>query len=279
MATLADTGSAQVNENNPYNLALANARNVQAPIATTPTNTPAVLGPSSIAYEKAMNAPPTPGSNLKAQTQSVFNDTPTPSDSVANTPEASTPAQIAVEQQGNRDLAMADTLNPKAPKPKLPTEQQNVNAALAPDQAVLSALPAEYKSALASLAPYINSGQNTGDAALNAADKEVADVTNQSEGPVEKAIGGLAKAGTEFEKSVPYEGIIQALLGQSKYNITYNNAQPGNKADWNSTMNDIYSYLSGANASSNGLPTPAAAAATAPGTPSNTSSSAGGGNA
>lgn len=278
MATLGDTGSTQVNENNPYQVALANSKAQSSPIYPKAQLNSSLLTPASTAYENAVTAPGK-GSPLVGTTavKDIDANAPVPDDSTENTPEAR-PADQAKQHAAANLQNINHAIDPSAtPKTKLPTEQQNVDAALAPDQQLLSGLSAEYKSALASLAPYINSGQDTGNAALNAADKEVADVTNQSEGPVEKALGGLAKAGKEYEGTVPYQGIIQALLGQSKYDITYNNAQPGNKADWNTTMDDIYAYLSGSNQSTNGLPPPATAAST--GTPSTASDSAGGGNA
>lgn len=287
MATLADTGATDVNENNPYQLAMGNK--VQQGMAgkgggvsqELPSRVPAQLAPAGVAYQNSLAGSSTPNPSPLIGTAAVKDidaDAPVADDSTEDTPEARPADQK--KQQGAANLQnLNHTLDPSATKAtKLPTEQQDVNAALAPDQAVLAGLPDEYKSALASLAPYINSGQDTGNAALNAADAEVANVTNDSEGGVEKALGGLAKAGKEYESTVPYSGIVQALLGQSKYNITYNNAQPGNHADWNDTMNDIYAYLSGTNASADGLPTPTAAAATAP-APASTNDSAGGGNA
>lgn len=280
MATLGDGGSTDVNLNNPYNVALANKQAQTTPTYPMSQLNQSLMGPKSVQYEKEITAPgkPSPLVGTGLVTSGASDQPPVSDDSTADTPEARPGDQK--KQQSAADLQQINhTLSPKtAAAPKLPTEQQNVNAALAPDQAILAGLPDEYKSALASLAPYINSGQDTGNAALDAADKQVGDIASNT-GPIDKALGGLAKAGKEFEGTVPYQGIIQALLGQSKYDITYNNAQPGNKADWNSTMNDIYEYLSGANASSDGLPTPTSAAATAPGSPSTNTGTAGGGNA
>jgi hypothetical protein len=272
MATLADSGSTQVNENNPYNLALANARNEQAvnPAASTPNqpapNNKESIGPSS--------GSPLIGSDLATG----LGTTPAiPDDSTLDTPEQAPAKQQAKQQQGADLQAINHAISPKTAKaPALPTEQQDVNAALAPDEALLDQLPQEYKSVMGQLAPYINSG-NT------AADKAVATEIDKSNGPVEKALTEQGKAVKEYAGSVPYQGILQALLGYGKYQETYEGVLPKNTGDWSDQMKDIYDYLSGLSTAATGnvagLPSPTVAA-TQPGAGTITSSgdTAGGGN-
>jgi hypothetical protein len=221
-----------------------------------------------------------------AQERALEGNYPTAAASVADTPEAATRQETNDQENAQKEAALSGVLNPynKKSNPKgskgaqLPTEQQDVNQALAPDQALLDQLPDIYKQAIAAIQPYISGGVDTGNAALNQADQAVANEIGTSDNKVMAALKGLSKAGTEFEGTVPYSGIIQALLGYGKYEETYAGAQPQGQANWTESMDEIYKYLSGTNASTDGLPGPTSAAADA--TQGITSgSNAGGGNA
>lgn len=301
MATLADAGQRTTNEsnpfpyadpkiqeNNPYSQALqggaaANVFAGQAPDAKGPY-TPAELGPGSIKYQQdvanAKSSTETPdgskgliGAGLARLSGSNALD---PDDSVKDTPEAASPTDAAKQQGKANAVQLNDALTGK--KASVPTAQQNINAALAPDQAILDSLPAEYKSTMAQLAPYINSGQNTGDPALNAADAAVAKIAGDTNDPVEAALKQLPKDSKEYAKSVETQPIIQALLGFGKYEETYAGAQPTGQSAWSDQMSEIYKYLSGSNASTDGLGSPTSAAATAGSSNVATDTGAGGGN-
>lgn len=216
---------------------------------------------ATTAYQKAMDTgtgSPVVGANI---VRSLGDQPAVPDDSTLDTPEQAPAAEQNAQQSAANLKAVNHAISPGTAKaPQVPTEQQNVNAALEPDQKAFDALPNEYKSVLGQLAPYINSGTTPGA-------QGVAAETNATEAPIEKALAGLGKANKEFAKTIPNSGIVQALLGQSKYQIEYNNAQPGNESDWDSSMKDIYAYLSGTNASSDGLPTPQSASKSYQGTP------------
>jgi hypothetical protein len=288
MATLASTGQQDTNENNPYSYAGVAPISENNPyqqalqggaasnvFAGLPKNaegpyTPAQLAPAGQAYQNQV------ASNEQANTagspfigtnavRSLGTNAPIPDDSTQNTPEAAS-ASAQAAQQGAANLQQANhALSPKtAAKVKTPTEQQDVNAALAPDEASLDSLASEDVASTAALAPYVNSGQNTGNAALNAADAAVAKETDSSSDPVLAALQQLPKDASEYAKSVPYQGIIQSLLGYNKYEQTYGGLPPTGQSSWSQSMDEIYSYLSGkSTGSNNGLPTPAAAAASA----------------
>lgn len=199
---------------------------------------------------------------------------PIPDDSVKDTPEAASKSDVDAQQSAYDLQAVNHAISPKTIKgPKLPTEQQDVDAALAPDEAALAAMPDEYKAAYAQLAPYIGEGNTPGAQALASAE-------NASQGPIEKSLANQSKYLKESAKTIPTQGIIQALLGQSKYAIEYNGAQPANRADWNDSMDAIYAYLSGTPATGSGLPGLSSAAGVVPAnsTPSIAGDTAGGGN-
>jgi len=212
--------------------------------------------------------PATKPSGIMAQERALEGNYPTAAASVANTPDAATRQETNDQENAQREAALAGVLNPynktsnktgsKGAQP--PTEQQDVNQALAPDQALLDQLPDVYKQAIASIQPYISGGTDTGNAALNSADEAVANEIGTSDSKVMAALKGLSKAGTEFEGTVPYSGIIQALLGFGKYEETYEGAQPQGQASWTISMDEIYKYLSGSSASTDGLGSPTVAA-------------------
>lgn len=302
MATLADAGSKQTNEsnpfpysgtapiseNNPYQQALQGGASadkfagVQAPgpAAKVPSPVPSdsLSGPRS-------SSSAAQGVEQQALTQEASQNTAAAS--VANTPEAMSPSQVASQNaaalktlEAHPKKANANiTSNGKTASPARASEEQDVQAALAPDQAILDALPAQYQSTMAALAPYINSGQSTGDAALNAADKAVSDTVGSTNNAVLAGLTSLGKDSREYAKSVPYSGIIQAELGFQKNEETYQGALP-NETDWSSKMDEIYKYLTATNPNSTtGLPPPStAAAAASSGAVAEANDAAGGGN-
>jgi hypothetical protein len=329
MATLASTGSTKVNENNPYQQALANAQAQTTPQAqvagdlnkvgnfarSLPSQaqsvyqgavsgtdslyqsgvsafdkyflgdnqssdnsyTPAKLGPASESYLKNTKAGRT---STAAEIEAGKNLPTTAAASVADTPEAMSPEAAAAEQQAANAKQIAVDQKSKSGYGKLiaPTRQAEVNAALAPDQALLSSLPAEYQKTLSQLAPYAHLGENTSDPALNAADATVNAAVGQSNNIMEAALAQLPKDSREYAKSITTQPIVQALLGFGKYEQTYAGAQPQGQSEWSKSMDEVYKYLSGSSASSNGLGSPqtAANAASASTVPGNTG--AGGGN-
>lgn len=303
MATLADAGQRTTNENNPfpyadpkiqennpYQQALQGgaAANVFAgtpnPSMGLSQKVPSQVPAGDLSGPRDSSSAATGVEQKMLESEAAANN---PSSSVADTPEAMTPAQTQADQatalktlESHQKAANANiTSNGKTPSPSQPTAQQNINAALAPDQAILDSLPAEYKSTMSQLAPYLNSGQDTGNTALNAADAAVAKVAGNTNDPVEAALKQLPKDSKEYAQSVSTQPLIQALLGFGKYEETYAGAQPTGQSNWSSQMDEIYKYLSGSNASTNGLPTPTSAAATAGSSNVATSTGAGGGNA
>lgn len=202
----------------------------------------------------------------------------TADDSVASTPEAASAADSKAQKQAQALKAVNHAISPSTAKaPKAPTAQQDVNAAMAPDQAILAGLPAEYQSTMAELAPYLNTG-SSGNAALDAANATVDQVAGNSDNAVLSALKQLPKDSKEYAKSVTTQPIIQALLGFGKYEETYAGAQPSGQSNWSAQMDDIYKYLSGSNASSDGLGSPQSAAAGANNSQVAASTDAGGGN-
>jgi hypothetical protein len=274
----------------PYTQALAGkaAANIFAglPADAQGEETPASAHQTALASSSSASSGPPSGSPLIGANlaRDLGTQPPIPDDSTKDTPEAATAKQQQTQQQDADVQQINNKINPKeAAAPKLPTEQQDVDAALAPDQAALNALPDEYKSAIAAIQPYISGGQNTGNSALNAADAAVSKQIGTSDNKVEAALAGLGKAGKEFEGTVPYQGIVQAMLGFNKYEESYGGAQPMGQSSWSTGMDEIYRYLSGENASTDGLPavgTAAAATTVNPATNPATSDSdtAGGGN-
>jgi hypothetical protein len=221
------------------------------------------------------------GKGVVGQAQDFFNDTPTAADSVADTPEQESTQNSDKQRTADVNAALAQSLDPQKNKgPKASTPQQDVDAALAPDQAVLASLAPEFKSTMAQLAPYIGSGVDTGNALLNAADANVASVVGSTDNTVLAGLQQLPKAGAEYAKSVTTQPIIQALLGFGKYEETYAGAQPTGQSNWSAQMDEIYKYLSGSSASTDGLGSPQAAANATPSTAQSVASSsdAGGGN-
>lgn len=288
MATLADAGQKKTNENNPFPYAtpattennpyqqalqggyaddiFAGTTNAagKAPVqpklgATSDPNAAQPVDPNAA----APSGPGLVGTGLLK----ALGPTPTTvSDSVANTPEAMSASETKSEKQ-TADLAQINhAISPSTAKgPKAPTSQQNINAALAPDQAILDSLPAEYQSTMAQLAPYLSSGQDTGNAALNAADANVSAAVGEGNDKVLAALTSNAKGSKQYAKSVSTEPIVQALLGFQKYEDTSAGATPPGQSSWSQSMDDIYQYLTGTAASGNssGLGTPQAAASAA----------------
>jgi hypothetical protein len=221
---------------------------------------------------------PSSGGGLAAQESALEGNYPVAASSVANTPEAATKEQTQAEQNAQQEAAFSKTVNSKSKGAQPPTEQQDINQALAPDEAELDQIPDQYKSIIAQLQPYISSGQQTGNTALDQADANVASVVGNTDDKVVAALQGAGKGVKESAGTVPYASIVQALLGFGKYEETYAGAQPQGQADWSQSMDDIYKYLSGSSASTNGLPSPTQAAATVGSTPATSGDTAGGGN-
>jgi hypothetical protein len=224
-----------------------------------PAAVPAELAPASKAYVASLKDNTDNGDAEGPLSQSEINATQVPGDSVKGTPEALSSKALEAQKVKQATANQADILHGKTPP--APTAQQDVNAALAPDQAILNQLPDEYKSTMAQLAPYINSGQDTGNAALNAADANVAKVVGTTDDKVEAGLSQLGKDSKEYAKSVTTQPIIQALLGFGKYEETEGGAQPTGQSEWSTQMDEIYKYLSGNSASSDGLGSPQSAAA------------------
>lgn len=222
--------------------------------------------------------PTTTPSGIMAQERALTGNYPTAAGSVANTPEAASAQETNAQETAQQEAAFSKTVNSKSKGAQLPTEQQDANQALAPDIAELDQIPAQYKAIIQSIQPYISGGQNTGNAALNSADAAVAAEVGTSDDKVMAALKSLGPAVQESAGTVPYSSVIQALLGYGKYEETYAGAQPQGQSSWSQSMDDIYKYLSGTNASTDGLGSPQSAASAA--TQGITSgSNAGGGNA
>jgi hypothetical protein len=276
------TDPTQVSENNPYQQALAGQVADQTFAGIDPNDprgsNPSVQAPND--KSTTINNPSVPaGSGIVAQEKALTGDYPIPAQSVADTPEAATKQQTNQQETGQQEAAFAKVLNPKSKGAQPPTEQQDIDQALAPDISELDQLPAQYKSIISQVAPYINGGQNTGNAALNQADAAVAAEVGTSDNKVMAALKGVGQGVKESEGTVPYAAIIQALLGYGKYEETYAGAQPQDQQNWTQSMDEIYKYLSGANASTDGLGSPQSAAQAEATTQGATASdTAGGGN-
>lgn len=258
------------NDWDAFEAGTANAPDPNAP--QTPAHSPATDNPQKAAP-------------FTGQPKTNFDPTPSADESVANTPEApDTPVESPKATAAANALSpLEQTLAGHVPRPKQATLQSDINATLKPDIATLSSLPGDYKSAMSTIDQYLH-GPSTGVPTLDAADAQVANATDASTGPIEKALGGLSSAAKEFEGTVPYSSIVQAMLGFGKYQETYEGYQP-KTTEWSDSMKSIYSYLSGQGTAATGqgsgssLPSPTVAASTAaPGTGTTPSSTTGGGN-
>lgn len=295
MATLANAGSTQTSEsnpfpyatpatseNNPYQQALQGNyfdKRFAGVTAKQPAEN-ATSDPNAPGYVDPASTDPSTNFGIAAQAAALEGTNyPTVAQSVAGTPEAQTKQQSNQEEAAQQEAAFSKTVNSKSKGATTPSAQQDINAALAPDQAILAGLPAEYKSTMAQLAPYIGSGNDTGNAALNAADENVASVVGSTDNAVLAGLQQLPKDSKEYAKSVSTQPIIQALLGFGKYEETYAGAQPTGQSNWSQQMDEIYKYLSGSNASNDGLGSPTSAASGANSSQIASSSGAGGGNA
>lgn len=203
--------------------------------------------------------------------EGLYNPPVSPEESVENTPEADPnhPASYYDAQDNLRTYSnmLNEALTGKQQVTKVPTAQQNVNAALAPDEKQLAALPSDYGTAMASITPYLN-GTSTGIPALDAADSAVSSTIESQTPGIEKALGGLSTAGKEYGNSVLYQAPLASAISNIKYQQEIGELSVAHD-DWPSTMTSIYDYLTatgtaatgaGSGASSSGLPSPASAA-------------------
>lgn len=222
-----------------------------------------------------------------------FNPPVSPEESVENTPEAD-PNHSSAEYHAIdtlRDLSglYTQALTGKPQVTKTPSAQQNVNAALAPDQKALAALPSEYGQTMATISQYLtgSGAQSTGVPALDAADAQVNQTIEGQTPALEKALGGLASAGKEYGQSVLYQAPLASAISNIKYQQEIGELSVTHD-DWPSTMTSIYDYLTGqgtaatgagSGATASGLPSPASAANQADAAQAQTADTlAGGGN-
>ena len=176
-----------------------------------------------------------------------------------------------------------------------PTTQQDVNSYLDPYVKEMMNLGPEYQSEMDFLKPYLEgtgpsapetfkqlqAGSQadespTGSKAVNAADQAAGTQVANEPAP---GFGALAKAGKEYEGTLPYSDILQTVLGAGKNEILYGttpNISSISTKEWPEQLQQAYSYLTQAATGTNagtGLNNPTVAAKTA--SPTGTGSTSG----
>lgn len=174
----------------------------------------------------------------------------------------------------------AGILTPQAKAPS--TTQGEVNSYLDPYVQEMMQLGPEYQHEMDFLKPYLTGTgagapetqaqlsagsvadeSPTGSKAVNAADQAMGTALENQQAP---GFGALAKAGKEYEGTLPYSDILQTVLGAGKNEILYGttpNISQINTEQWPDQLKQAYSYLTQAAAgvnSQSGLTAPSVAA-------------------
>lgn len=200
------------------------------------------------------------GSDVKSLVQSVIPGSPTPV------------APAAKQSDSQTSNSKTSTANKATDEQSLPAIEQQ---AMAPYEAELSALPAEYQAAMAGLGETVGPGEpgSSTPGTGQLASAETAENNAQATGDegIYNALTKEVSAGQTAVKDLPYSDIVTSLLANAKNQIQYGSTPSTyspNEAAWSNQMKEIYSYLQGTSATTSpttgasipGLPTAAQAA-------------------